>query len=349
MRLAPERAEPVPGLEPPAPGTAVPVAEGVRWIRMPLPFALNHVNLWLIEDGPGWTLVDTGYGLPATLDHWDRLLADLEGPVTRILVTHGHPDHVGLAAWLQARTGAPIHMTLGEYFGAQFFWRGLERGWKEEALEHFRRHGLGEEALEALRTSPDTYRAGVPDLPRTFERLVEGDSLGLGGRTWTVRVGHGHSPEHASFLCEAAGILISGDMVLPSITTNISVSALAPGEDALARYLASLRRLRDLPEDLLVLPSHGRPFRGLQARLDALEAHHAERLRLLEAACREPRSAADILKALFGRALDSHQMVFAMGEAIAHLNHLERQGRLRQTLQEDGILRFQAAPGRSAP
>ncbi len=334
---------------PPAPGTALPVAEGIRWIRMPLPFALNHVNLWLIEDGPDWTLVDTGYGLPATLDLWETLLASLHGPVTRILVTHGHPDHVGLAAWLQARTGAPIHLTLGEYFGAQFFWRGLERGWKQEALEHFRRHGLDEDALEALRISPDTYRAGVPELPRTFERLVDGDRLEIGGRTWTVLVGHGHSPEHASFVCEASGILISGDMVLPTITTNISVSALAPGEDALARYLASLRRLRALPDDLLVLPSHGRPFRGLHARLDALEAHHAERLRLLEAACREPRSAADILGALFGRALDSHQMVFAMGEAIAHLNHLEQRHRLARTLGGDGVLRFQALPQGDAP
>lgn len=326
----------------PAPGTAMPVAEGIRWVRMPLPFALDHVNLWLVADGNGWAAVDTGYDLPATRDHWTALLAGLGGPVTRILVTHGHPDHVGLAAWLQARTGAPVAMTFGEFYGAQALRHGLRRSWKEEALDQFRVHGLPEARLEAIRAEPDSYRAGVPRLPRRFARLVDGDQLALGGRAWTVLAGHGHSPEHASFHSGAAGVLISGDMVLPTITTNISVPALSPEDDPLARYLASLKRLRALPEDTLVLPSHGRPFRGLHGRLDALEAHHAERLRILEAACRAPRSAADVLPVLFRRPLDAHQTIFAMGEAIAHLNHLAHRGRLAAVPGADGILRFQA-------
>jgi len=330
----------------PAPGTALPVAEGIRWIRMPLPFALNHVNLWLLQDGDGWAIVDTGYGIPAAQAHWNTILQELGQPITRILVTHCHPDHVGLAAWLQERTGAAVSMTLGEFFGAHFFGHGHGRSWKQDALEQFRLHGLSQDWLEAMAADHDTFRAGVPALPRHFQRLLEGDRLTIGGRTWTVRVGHGHSPEHAGLHCEEAAVFISGDMVLPTITTNISVPAMSPKDDPLAQYLASLDRFRSIPDETLVLPSHGRPFLGLHKRLDALGHHHADRLQVLEAACQQARSAADILGALFDRPLDSHQLIFAMGEAIAHLNHLEHQGRLSSRLDSDGVLRFQVIPAR---
>jgi glyoxylase-like metal-dependent hydrolase (beta-lactamase superfamily II) len=309
---------------------------------MPLPFALDHVNLWLLQDGTGWTIVDTGYGIPKTQEHWNTILQRLDQPITRILVTHCHPDHVGLGAWLQERTGAPVSMTLGEFYGAHHFWHGCGRSWKQEALEQFRHHGLAQEWLEAIRTEPETYRAGVPALPHHFQRILDGDHLEIGGRTWTVYVGHGHSPEHAGLHCEEAGVFISGDMVLPTITTNISAPALSPDDDALAWYLASLERLRVLPAETLILPSHGRPFLGLHKRLDALRDHHADRLRILVSACQEARAAADLLGALFDRPLDQHQILFAMGEAIAHLNHLEHQGRLRRRRDDDGILRFQA-------
>ncbi len=325
----------------PAPGTAVPVAEGIQWIRMPLPFALNHVNLWLLQDRDGWAIVDTGYGIPEAQEHWNSVLQDLGQPITRILVTHCHPDHVGLAAWLQERTGATVTMTLGEFFGAQLFWHGLGRSWKQDALEQFRLHGLSQDWLEAIQADHDSYRAGVPALPRHFQRMMEGDRLDIGGRTWTVRVGHGHSPEHAGLHCEESGVFISGDMVLPTITTNISVPAVSPKDDPLARYLTSLDRFRSIPDETLVLPSHGRPFLGLHQRLDALGDHHADRLRVLVAACQKACSAADILGDLFDRELDSHQIIFAMGEAIAHLNHLEHHGRLQSSLGSDGILRFQ--------
>ena len=317
---------------------------------MPLPFALNHVNLWLLQDGAGWAIVDTGYGIPAAQEHWNRVLQELGQPITRILVTHCHPDHVGLAAWLQERTGAPVIMTQGEFYGAQLFWHGPGRTWKQDALEQFRLHGLSQAWLKAIEADPDTYRAGVPALPRHFQRMLEGDQLEIGAHSWTVCVGHGHSPEHAGLHCKDAGVFISGDMVLPTITTNISVQPVSPKDDPLARYLASLDRFRSIPDETLVLPSHGRPFWGLHQRLDALEQHHAARLRILEAACQEARSAADSLQDLFDRTLDSHQLMFAMGEAIAHLNHLEHQGRLNSTLGPDGVLRFQAlhqdSPGR---
>jgi glyoxylase-like metal-dependent hydrolase (beta-lactamase superfamily II) len=311
---------------------------------MPLPFALNHVNLWLIQDGDGWAIVDAGYGIPEAKAHWNLILRELAQPITRILVTHCHPDHVGLAAWLQELTGAPVSMTLGEFFGAQLFWHGPGRTWKQDALEQFRLHGLSQSWLEAIQADHDSYRAGVPALPRHFHRMLEGDRLSIGGRTWTVHVGYGHSPEHAGLHCGEAGVFISGDMVLPSITTNISVPAHSPKDDPVDRYLASLDRFRAIPDDTLVLPSHGRPFHGLHGRLEALAHHHTDRLRGLEVACQEFRSAADILWDLFGRQLDSHQIIFAMGEAIAHLNHLEHQGRLSSILCSDGILRFQARP-----
>ena len=309
---------------------------------MPLPFALNHVNLWLLQDQDGWAIVDTGYGIPEAQEHWNIILEDLGQPITRILVTHCHPDHVGLVAWLQERTGASVTMTLGEFYGAQLFWHGPGSSWKQDALEQFRLHGLSKDWLEAIQADRDTYRAGVPALPRHFQRMMAGDRLDIGGRTWTVHVGHGHSPEHAGLYCGVSGVFISGDMVLPTITTNISVPAMSPKDDPLARYLASLDRFRSIPGETLVLPSHGWPFLGLHERLNALAKHHADRLRVLEAVCQEAHSAADILGNLFDRPLDSHQMIFAMGEAIAHLNHLEHQGRLSSALGSDGILRFRA-------
>jgi len=311
---------------------------------MPLPFALNHVNLWLLQDREGWAIVDTGYGIPEAQEHWNSVLQDLGQPITQILVTHCHPDHVGLAAWLQECTGAPVTMTLGEFYGAQLFWHGSGRSWKQDALEQFRLHGLGQDWLEAIQADHDSYRGGVPALPRHFQRMMEGDRLDIGGRSWTVHVGHGHSPEHAGLHCEESGVFISGDLVLPTITTNISVPAVSPKDDPLARYLASLDRFRSIPDETLVLPSHGRPFLGLHQRLDALGHHHADRLQVLEAACQEARPAADILGDLFDRQLDSHQIIFAMGEAIAHLNHLECQGRLSSRLGSDGIIRFQSRP-----
>ncbi|ROR35195.1 MBL fold metallo-hydrolase [Inmirania thermothiophila] len=327
---------------PPAPGETVEVAPGVRWVRMPLPFALDHVNLWLLEDGDGWAVVDTGYTRDEVRTLWAAVLGRLGTP-TRLLVTHGHPDHVGMAWWLQEQTGAGLWMSDAEFLHAHLCARDLAAADVEARCRFFRRHGLANGRLRAIAARGNHYRRGVPAVPETYHRLADGDTLEIGGRRWRVMITHGHSPEHAVLHCGELGVLISGDQVLPRITTNVSVWHPEPEADPIRRYLDSLERLRALPADTLVLPSHGRPFRGLHGRIDALVEHHRRRLAEVLAACRAPCTAADIVPVIFRRELDVHQLSFAMGEAIAHLNHLAAQGRLERRIDDDGVIRFAAA------
>lgn len=316
--------------KPPETGAWRTVAPGVHWVRMPLPFALDHINLWVLDDGEALTLVDTGFGLPETQAVWEQVLARFDKPVVHIFVTHCHPDHLGLAHWLAERTGAPISMTQGEFLGGQALWHQLPGYSVADMLVQFRRHGLDEARLEALEVRGNGYKKGVPSLPRQYQRVIDGDRLTLGGHEWQVIAGYGHAPEHAALYCAQLGVLISGDMLLPRISTNISVFAATPHDDPLQRFIDSIRRFKDLPATTLVLPSHGMPFKGIDARVDQLIDHHRERCDALLAACESPASAGELLPTLFPRKLDTHQVMFAMGEAIAHLNHLVRQGRLRE-------------------
>ncbi len=322
----------------PAAGTTTAVAPGVEWLRMPLPFALDHINLWLLADGDGWTAVDTGIALDPVMEAWKSALAGRR--LTRQIVTHFHPDHLGLAAWLERETGAPLAMTLGEYTVAQLVAHQVPPYDIGSMLDFFRRHGLEEDRMAALATRGNAYRRGVPAIPATYRRLMDGDILNIGSCSWRVIVGYGHAPEHASLYCDELHVLISGDMLLPRISTNVSTFSSSPDCDALALFLASITALKSLPEDTLVLPSHGRPFRGLHARVDDLVAHHAARCDDLLGACGTPQSAAELIPVLFPREIsDAHQTMFAMGEAIAHLTHLEQAGRIRR-VTENGVTRF---------
>ena len=327
---------------PPLRGTTLEVAPGIHWVRMPLPFALDHINLWLLEDGDGITLIDSGLGSQLTHDIWGEVLAAWlpQRPVKRIVVTHFHPDHIGLAARLAEEHRAPIWMTLGEFVAAHAMWQQLPGFDIETMARHFAAHGLSAAVCDALRNYGNRYRKGAPALPRTFRRLFDGSRLDIGGRGWRVICGHGHSPEHASLYCEELGVLISGDMVLPRISTNVGVHAVAPDDDGLAEFLDSLAVLSHLPGDTLVLPSHGLPFHGLQPRIAALGAHHDDRCAELLAAMDEPRTAAELLPVLFSRPLDTFQTMFAMGEAIAHLNHVLHRNQVRKVEASDGIIRF---------
>jgi glyoxylase-like metal-dependent hydrolase (beta-lactamase superfamily II) len=323
----------------PAAGTSCEVAAGVHWLRMPLPFALDHINLWLLEDGEAWTAVDTGIAIDAVKDAWKSVLAGRQ--LDRQIVTHFHPDHLGLAAWLEAETGAPLWMTQGEYMTAHLVAEGIAPFDTAAMLAFLKRHGLDTQGHDGLAQRGNAYRRGVPAIPESFHRLMDGDAVRIGDRDWRVIIGYGHAPEHASLYCAELGVLISGDMLLPRISTNVSAYAAGPRVDALGLYLDSIARLTELPADTLVLPSHGKPFRGLHARVAALQQHHADRCADLLAACTDaPRCAGELLATLFGRPFDDpHQIMFAMGEAIAHLIYLEKRQRLART-EENGIIRY---------
>ncbi len=330
---------------PPAPGEAREVAPGLLWIRMPLPFALDHINLWLLSEGDGWTVVDCGYGDTVTRALWEAHFArTLEGrPVTRVIATHYHPDHLGNAAWLAERFACPVVMTQSEFLTAHAVLEQRATHSLADTCALFAAHGMAPEFVAALAARGNHYRRGVPEVPSRFVRMLDGDDVIAGGSPWQVVCGHGHSPEHASLHSAARGVLISGDMLLPRISTNVSVAPSEPEGDPLARFLDSIADTAALPPETLVLPSHGLPFRGIALRVAQLSAHHADRLAELTAAVHasaSPVSASDVLAVLFRRELDLQQRFFAMGEAIAHLNHLWHRGRIRRTVAADGAIRF---------
>jgi glyoxylase-like metal-dependent hydrolase (beta-lactamase superfamily II) len=333
----------------PAPGEVIDLAAGVRWLRMPLPFALDHINLWLLRDRAddgrdGWAIVDCGVADDATRAAWEQVFAHhLDGlPVLRVIVTHMHPDHIGNAHWLCERWGCRLWISATDWNAARVASQSTTGFGGDDAARFFGEHGLVDpEAIEKVRGRGGYYASMVPALPRQYRRLMEGQVIRIGDHDWRCWSGYGHAPEHISLHCADLGVLISGDMMLPRISTNISVTDVEPEADPLPLFLASIARLRALPEDTLVLPSHGKPFRGLHERIRQLVEHHDTHFDEVMAACREkPCSAADLLPVLFRRRLDLHQTTFAMGEAVAHLHALAGMGRLRGHLDADGIRRF---------
>ena len=338
----------------PAPGEVFEVAGSpgarVRWLRMPLPFALDHVNLWLLEDEIGgracWTAVDCGVGLKPTREAWQAIFAHkLEGlPIGRVIITHGHPDHVGNAEWLCtqfADAGCTLTATGGEYFWARTVQAGLPGFEHTAQVTHFRRHGLSAEMGDAIGQSRRSYFATlVPTVPSAFHRVREGDRIAIGGRDWIVRCGFGHSSEHASLFCPDLNLVISGDMLLPRISTNVGVWPNEPDANPLKWFLDSIGLYESFDAGILVLPSHGRLFRGAHERVRQLREHHRDRLEETFAACTDPASAADILPRMFHRKLDAHQATFAIGEALAHLHFLRGEGRVVATTDSDGVVRF---------
>lgn len=333
--------------ETPAAGTVREVAPGVCWLRMPLPFALDHINLWLLRDGNGWTAVDCGIGLDETRTHWETIFTGVVGRtgLTRVLVTHFHPDHFGNAGWLTQRFSAPLWMTESEYLTAHAQYHALSGFGSDATAALFSEHGLDAERASGISGRGNSYRKIVAEPPSRFVRMLDGDEIGTGGNVWRVIVGYGHAPEHAALYCEALGVLISGDMLLPKISTNVSVWPTKPESDPLGLFLRSIDRFTELPADTLVLPSHGLPFRGAHHRVQMLHDHHRDRLAEVLDVCSQPSSAADLLPVLFRRTLDTHQMFFAMGESIAHLNYLWLQGNLSRVRGADGVYRFSRQSG----
>ncbi|MEY2685401.1 MAG: hypothetical protein RJA09_2545 [Pseudomonadota bacterium] len=337
----------------PAPGTSLALAPGVHWVRMGLPFALDHINLWLLRDEmdgtPGWTVVDCGISDPTTQQHWTTLFDEtMDGlPVLRVVVTHMHPDHIGLAHWLCDRWSTPerrchLWVSATDHHAAWMGSTSTTGFGGPEAARFFASHGLQDpKALEGISERAGYYSSLVPAVPRHFVRLMDGMPLQIGAHTWTCIAGYGHAPEHMALSCPALGLLISGDMVLPTISTNVSVHEMEPEANPLAWFLASLERYQPLKANTLVLPSHGRPFRGLHHRIQQLKTHHQARLDEVLAACdTAPQHGVDLLPVMFKRPLDLHQTTFALGEVVAHLHHLWQDGHVQRQRGPDGIYRF---------
>jgi glyoxylase-like metal-dependent hydrolase (beta-lactamase superfamily II) len=330
----------------PEPGTIKNVAPGIYWLRMPLPFQLNHINLWMVEEKDGWTIVDTGINTAETRELWEQIFSTaLSGKsVVRVIGTHLHPDHIGLAGWLCERWDAPLSMTLGEYMSAQAARNDfIESDGLREA--HLLRNGVPADRIANFHRHKGGYAKGVVPLPAAFQRLIHAHPITLGGHRWDVIVGRGHAPEHASLWCPELNVMIAGDQVLPKISTNVGVWPNEPMADALTWFLDGFSRFRRLPADALVLPSHGFPFIGLHTRLDQLVAHHDARLNeMTEAMARSGTLGVtgwDMVPVLFPRHLDNNQVVFAFGETLAHLHCLETRARARRVIV-DGVHRFVA-------
>ena len=329
----------------PPPGSTVEVVPGLSWLRMPLPFALDHINLWLLDEGEaGWSLVDAGAGTDVTRAAWEQLFSNAMGnrPLQRVFATHCHPDHVGLSGWLCERFDARFWTSAAEFAFARMMAAALPGVDGPSAVPHFQKHGLRDAALlEQMQSRKNYYPSLVPTVPTAYTRLQDGQRVRIGATEWRVITGFGHSPEHVSLYSEEWNVLLSGDMVLPRISTNVSVFAVEPEGDPLRQYLESLDKFADLPEDTLVLPAHGKPFRGLHVRIAQLREHHAARLEEVRMACATPMSAVDIVPLMFRRQLDAHQLSFAIGEALAHLHYLWLNGNLKRVTGNDGILRFE--------
>ncbi len=335
-----------------APGEVREVAPGVLWLRMPLPLALNHINLWAIADADGWAIVDTGAKTPETMAAWGRLISP-DGPlaatpqgarVSRVIVTHQHPDHVGSAGWLTRKFECRLWMTRLEYLSCRTLVADTGREAPDDAIRFCRQAGWSEAALDMYRARFGWFGKLVHALPDSYRRIRDGEQLRIGGHDWQVVVGQGHSPEHACLRCDALGVLISGDQVLPRISSNVSVFPTEPDADPLGDWLASIARLRAmLSDELLVLPAHGEPFRGLHARLDRLAAGHAKGLERLERLLTEPKRVIDVFGALFARPIDDKgvQLGLATGESLAHLNYLVAAHRVRRFAGDDGAWRYQ--------
>jgi glyoxylase-like metal-dependent hydrolase (beta-lactamase superfamily II) len=337
-------------------GQAIEVAPGILWIRMALPFALDHINLWLLADSEetptgvrhGWTAVDCGVTNPGTQEAWRQVFAGpMKGlPILRVVVTHMHPDHMGLAHWLCAEFKAPLWMSATEFQAALLATTGASNFGGLSTQKFFADHGWNDPSdQQQIKDRISYYAKMVPEIPESYHRLMHDHTLTIGGKTWRCISGWGHSPEHMALYCDDKQVLISGDMVLPKISTNVSVYAQEPEANSLALFMQSLHRFDDLPEGTLVLPSHGRPFRGLHTRTAQLLQHHEERLReVLEACAEQAGSAHDMLKVIFKRPLDFHQTTFAIGESVAHLHALWFAGKMSRTKDAQGVWRFKTLP-----
>lgn len=321
----------------PQPGEIVPISDNILWTRIPLPFRLDHVNVYFIRDGDKWVLVDTGINTTEARRTWDRLCAEaLAGQrISRIIVTHHHPDHIGLAGWLCERFDAELLTSQTAYMSSRVLSLAPQETGLRQYFDFYVSQGMSEESAGLVAIQGSEYLRLVSELPPTFLRLLQADKIAIGDCEFRIITADGHAPEQILLYCEEEKVLFSADQVIERISPNVSVYANEPNGDPLGHFLRSLRLMRrELPDDVLVLSGHGRPFRGLHERCVDLELHHEERCQRIRDAClRGAHSVADLVPILFPRPLDPHQMSFAFTETLAHVNRLMRRSELRKTVE----------------
>lgn len=317
-----------PWKKPPAPGEVLAVAPGILWARLPLPFRLNHVNVWLLEEDDGWTVIDSGCATPEILAIWETLLAGPMGggKVTRVVATHGHVDHIGLTGWMVGRFDSEFVGTFAEWVWARLSHTHDMPGAKSALLSYLVRNGFDEDAANQLADNRRNFIDLATPLPGAITEIRDGETIRLGGRDWRVIVTGGHAFEHASFHDPDSGILIAGDHLLPKISPVIAVYEMLPDADPLGDYLSSFAQFGVVADDTLVLPSHGTPYRGICERIDQLRHHHSDRLEATMEHLREPQSALELSRKMFPYVEGLENIGFALGETLAHVNRLARKG-----------------------
>ena len=329
-------------------GDTLEILPGLHWVRMPLPFSLKWINLWLIDDGePGWTIVDTGMPMDDTKAAWRKIFEEKLGgrPVWRIIVTHMHPDHVGNAGWISRKfPGAGLWMSQLEYISCRMLVADTGREAPQAGVDFYKAAGWNETQIENYRERFGGFGRGVSQMPDSYRRLKDGETIRLGGHDWEIVIGNGHSPEHACLYCRSQNVMISGDQLLPRISSNVSVHPTEPEANPLADWLSSCRKLKEtIDRDVFVLPAHNLPFRGAHQRLDHLIAGHETGLKRLKQRLAEgPRRAIDVFPAIFGRKIGDDLISMATGEAIAHLNCLLARGEATATRDETGVTWYSA-------
>ena len=332
----------------PNPGTMVKTAAGIFWFRLPMPYALDHVNLWLLADGASWTVVDCGPANATSRRHWESLIAkELSGhPVQRVICTHNHPDHLGLAGWLIRRFTGRLYLTPGEYDNFQALLHDVENSSFAAARSFYRAAGLSPDQLDHYETELKGYLSLIEPLPAEYCPLSNGDQLEIGGHSWQVVTGGGHSSEHLCLYDPELNIFIAGDQLLPEISSNVSVWPRQPEANPLREWLAACRRLQSiLTDQTLVLPAHGRPFRGARKRLATLLDETRSRLEKLLAGCHQPRRLVDLFPAIFAGKIENDTLLMACGEARSGCNFLLTADLLAVEEDGQGILWYRTRPG----
>jgi glyoxylase-like metal-dependent hydrolase (beta-lactamase superfamily II) len=317
------------------------IADGVHWLRMPLPFTLDHINLWLLEDGDGWVIVDSGVMSEKSKDVWRSVFEGPMGgaPANHIVVTHLHPDHSGCAGWLAKHFGVDLWMPRAEYLLCRLLVADTGKEAPEEGLRFYRAAGFADNELHRYQELFGFFGRLVEPLPEAYRRLYDGRKGPIGNHEWEVVVGRGHSPEHACLYSESQNLFIAGDQVLPTISANVSVYPTEPDANPLEEWIDSLRAMKDrLPDDVLVLPAHGRPFRGAHERLDTLVDDHLRKLDALLDHLDQPCRAVDVFPALYRVGISGDNLIMATGEAVAHLHYLLAENSISADTDDDGVI-----------